>query len=106
MASSPPPKIEVPDYGELEVEEVKPLPQKQREEFDLVASQREDNRGRLAFAFVIGFFVILLVGIIIASLGDGDKAENISKTMLAISGVLAGPLGFVIGYYFRSSEEQ
>lgn len=105
MASSPPPTIDVPEFGKLEVEEVKPLPQAQREEFDLIASQREDNRGRLAFAFVIGFFVILLVGIVIASIGDGDKAENISKTMLAISGVLAGPLGFVIGYYFRSSEE-
>ncbi|MCA9383476.1 hypothetical protein KC909_03860 [Candidatus Dojkabacteria bacterium] len=86
----------IEDFGELESPETN---------IDLIPLKREDTRGRLALAFLIGFFTILIIGMIIAAFNPGDKVVSVREVLLAISGILSGPLGFVIGYYFRSSEE-
>lgn len=71
-----------------------------------VAVRREDIRGTLARLFLIGFFLILLAVIVLAGISEGDKVDNAKETLITVSGILAGPLGFVIGYYFRSKEEE
>lgn len=75
------------------------------EDFNLISVKREDTRGRLALFFLAGFFIILVIGMIIAGLSEGDKITGMKEMLLTISGVLSGPLGFVVGYYFRSREE-
>lgn len=74
-------------------------------QLDVISVKRENTRGVLAFAFLIGFFIILLAGMLLAALDAGNRVDNIKEIVLVVSGILSGPLGFVIGYYFRSSEE-
>ncbi|MEI7579848.1 MAG: hypothetical protein WCJ58_07520 [bacterium] len=76
-----------------------------KEKLELITVKREDTRGRLALAFLIGFFVLLVIGMIISAFNTGDKITSAKEILLTLSGILSGPLGFVIGYYFRSSEE-
>jgi hypothetical protein len=75
------------------------------EDINVISVKREDTRGRLAIFFLLGFFVIIIIGMIIAAINEGDKVNSMKETLLVISGILSGPLGFVIGYYFRSREE-
>ena len=87
-----------------EIPELEPITQL---EPDIVSQKREDVRGALSMVFLIGFFAVLIIGIVAAIyFPQGDPANNIKEIVLTISGVLAGPLGFVIGFYFRSREEQ
>jgi nitrogen fixation/metabolism regulation signal transduction histidine kinase len=74
-------------------------------DYNVISEKREDTRGRLAMVFLLGFFVILLVALIVAVISSDDKVTAIKEVVLAISGILSGPLGFVVGYYFRSKEE-
>jgi len=76
------------------------------QDINVISVKREDTRGRLAIYLVVGFFVILVVGMIISALNEGDKVNSMKETLLVVSGILSGPLGFVIGYYFRSKEEE
>lgn len=92
------------DLGVEQVEEIQ-SPQPARD-LNIVQVTREDARGRVATIFVVGFFFVLLAGIIVAALDGTDRVGSVTSIMLAISGILSGPLGFVIGYYFRSQENQ
>jgi hypothetical protein len=80
--------------------------EKPAQSLDVISVKREDTRGRLALVFLVGFFVILIIGMFVAIINDGDKIEGVQEVMVTISGVLSGPLGFVVGYYFRSKEEE
>lgn len=71
-----------------------------------VAVKKEDIRGKVATLFIIGFFIILVGVIIVAGISEGDKIGNLKDLLVTVSGILAVPLGFVIGYYFRSQEEK
>ncbi len=71
-----------------------------------VAIKREDTRANLAKLFIFGFFAVLIAVIILAGIAEGDKVTNMKETLITVSGILSGPLGFVIGYYFRSREEE
>ena len=73
-----------------------------------VGQIREETRGTLAKIFMFGFFFSMLLGGIFVFIIGGDpgvKVQNFKDVLLAISGVLSGPLGFVVGYYFRKQEE-
>ena len=74
-----------------------------------IVSKREDTRGRLAQLFILGFF-FCLIGISIFSLlstpAEGKTAiDNLREAILTVSGVLSGPLGFIIGFYFRKGDD-
>ncbi len=98
---------------DLDVEEVELVPDSEEETKTglnvSVVEKREDTRGRLAQLFLLGFF-ICFIGVSIASFlvdpAEGKSSiDNLREAVLTISGVLSGPLGFIIGYYFRKSEE-
>lgn len=99
--------IDQVDFEDLELEPIaSAVPaEDSSQNLDLVSVKREDTRGRLALAFIAGFFVILVIGMLIAALNEGDKVDSTKEILLTISGILSGPLGFVVGYYFRSREE-
>ena len=71
-----------------------------------VAVKKEDIRGRIATLFLIGFFIVLISVVVVAGISDGNKIGNLKELLITVSGILAAPLGFVIGYYFRSQEEK
>jgi len=93
----------IEDMGVEGVEEI-PEPEPVRD-LNVIKVKREDTRGTLALVFLIGFFVILILGMLIGAVNEGDKVTSVTELLLTVSGILSGPLGFVVGYYFRSQEQ-
>ncbi len=67
------------------------------------AAKREITRSKIAFSYILGFITITAGVIIIGAVKGYSVGEN-KDMLLAISGVLSGPLGFIIGYYFKGGE--
>jgi hypothetical protein len=85
---------------------------KKRGRIELLSTFRDvpTVRGIIAVVFVgiFAFFVfssIILGGISLFVPLEGKVAEA-KEIILTISGVFSGPLGLVIGYYFRSELER
>ena len=75
---------------------------------------KDKTRSKIALHFTRYFFgliAIALVGIPIYNLwvqNCEDCIKNyldIKETLLALSGIISAPFGFVVGYYFKGSEE-
>ncbi|MCA9385263.1 hypothetical protein KC717_01305 [Candidatus Dojkabacteria bacterium] len=74
-----------------------------------IRQQREETRGALAKIFMIGFYIMILLGGLFVAVNNDpleSKVQYLQDVLLALSGILSGPLGFVVGYYFRRQEEQ
>lgn len=97
------PVKELKDIGVENVEQV-PEPESDKPLIDIKKKQ-EVTRSTFTIIFLVGFIVLLLVGMILGFLMDGNQLDNTKEILLTISGILSGPLGFVVGYYFRSSQE-
>ena len=50
------------------------------------------------------FFIILAAGMAFCA-AYVQQVADVKDMLVAISGVLSGPLGFIIGYYFKASKE-
>ena len=65
---------------------------------------KENTRSRIAMIYVCAFF-----GVIIIVFGVGIykcfKVDEFKDMLVTVSGVLSGPLGFIVGYYFKASKE-
>ena len=77
---------------------------------DYVIKSREDTRGRLALNYTVLTFIIFILAIIIAVI-DGlhrnvSIIDNLREILPLLSGIFLGTLGFVLGYYFKKSEEK
>lgn len=63
------------------------------------AEKREDTRSKIALCYVVGYLGLVLVILIRGWwIGIGDLKD----LLVTISGILSGPLGFIVGYYFKS----
>lgn len=87
------------------VEEVEKIPEVENKTFVRVKEKREFTRSTFALIFLVGFIILLGLGMLLGFFMEGDQLNNTQEVMLTISGILSGPLGFVVGYYFRRSEE-
>lgn len=67
------------------------------------ADKRENVRSKLALYYVYGFFLVIAVSFLIGFI-QNYKVDEFKEMLLAISGVLSGPLGFIIGFYFKDGE--
>lgn len=68
---------------------------------DVSASPTKQGvQAQLALFYVKGF-VIIVAGVLIVTLFTCRTIDDIKNILLAISGVLSGPLGFIIGFYFK-----
>ena len=93
------------DLGVEEIEELADVePQDQLEV--TIKKKKEAARERLAYVFVIGLFIIIIIAMILGFTSDQEHVQNIIDLVLAISGVLSGPLGFIVGYYYKKQEEE
>jgi hypothetical protein len=77
---------------------------------EVIVRKREDTRSTLAIIYVLSTFGVFILAMFIAVL-DGLNREvsiidNLIQVVPLISGVFLGTLGFVLGYYFRRSDEQ
>lgn len=65
---------------------------------------KENTRSRIAQIYVWAFFIV--IGIVFATGCRRQFSVDEYKDMLiTVSGVLSGPLGFIVGYYFKASKE-
>ncbi|MBI4087144.1 hypothetical protein HY416_04170 [Candidatus Kaiserbacteria bacterium] len=89
--------VSIPSAGEIEVGSSAVL----EGVVGSVAVKREDARSKIAFAYVIGFLGILLFAMILFGAGKMET-NSLIDLITAISAILSGPLGFIIGFYFKS----
>ena len=87
------------------VDKIEKIPEVEDKSFVKVTEKREVTRSTFALIFLVGFIILLSLGMVLGFLMEGDQLNNTQEILLTISGILSGPLGFVVGYYFRRSEE-
>lgn len=65
---------------------------------------KENTRSKIATLYVWCFFAVILLVFITGCCKDFG-VDDYKDLILAVSGVLTGPLGFIVGYYFKASKE-
>ena len=65
------------------------------------AEKQEDTRSTIAIGFVIGYAIVVAI-LIILSAFDRMDSNTVKDFLLAIG----SPLGFIIGFYFKSSSTE
>lgn len=67
--------------------------------------QKESTRSQIAQIYVKAFFAVILIVIFVCCLPIAQgHLKDFQDMLIAVSGILSGPLGFIIGYYFKSGE--
>ena len=66
--------------------------------------RRESTRSLIALIYVACFFgaILFVFGI---GLLFNYTPDDYKDLLVAVSGILSGPLGFIVGYYFKASKE-
>jgi hypothetical protein len=75
----------------------------------------DKTKSQIALKFVNWFFRLVILSLVIAFaynlvilflLKDDSKLVDVKEMILTIAGVIGGPLGFILGYYFKTQEER
>lgn len=72
---------------------------------DGTPEKKEHTRSKMAILFVLGFFAILFLCVVYAIM-VGAGLDDLKDTLVGVIGALSGILGFIVGYYYKSSIEQ
>ncbi len=67
--------------------------------------KRENVRSQIALNFILGFFLILFMAMCIGWYFS-FTTEQFKDMLVTISGILGGPLGFIIGFYFKDTTNE
>ena len=65
---------------------------------------KENTRSRIAQIYVWAFFVVIGLVFVIGYF-KCIKVDEFKDMLITVSGILSGPLGFIVGYYFKASKE-
>ncbi len=65
-----------------------------------LSEHREHTRSKIALYYVLGYLFIIIM-VIWLGLWTKFTVTDYKDMLLAISGILSGPLGFIIGFYFK-----
>ena len=69
-------------------------------------SPKENTRSKIANTYIWGFFIVIGISLIICCFDCAKgRVKEYSDLLITISGILSGPLGFIIGYYFKSGDK-
>lgn len=69
---------------------------------------KDQTRATIAKIFTWGFFFLVAVTLIGAPIYNAlfpTSQIDMKDILVTISGVIGGPFGFVVGYYFKGSEK-
>lgn len=66
--------------------------------------RKETTRTFIAQLYVWAFFIVIGL-VLIGGLVSGFTVDEHKDMLITVSGVLSGPLGFIVGYYFKASRE-
>lgn len=67
-------------------------------------SKKESTRTYIAQLYVWAFFIVIAIVFIIGCI-HCFSVDEYKDMLVTVSGVLSGPLGFIVGYYFKASKE-
>ncbi len=67
-------------------------------------AKREKNRGVLALIFVVLFFGVIFASLWIGYHNKDFEIGDYKDLLTSISSILSGPLGFIIGFYFKEQQ--
>ncbi|MDO4929646.1 MAG: hypothetical protein Q4E59_00775 [Bacteroidales bacterium] len=67
-------------------------------------TRKESTRTYIAQLYVWAFFIVIGVVFIIGVV-KCFTVDEYKDMLVTVSGVLSGPLGFIVGYYFKASKE-
>lgn len=65
---------------------------------------KETTRTFIAQLYVWGFFSVIAIVFVIGII-NGFDVDSYKDMLVTVSGILSGPLGFIVGYYFKASTE-
>lgn len=68
------------------------------------SNPKESTRTYIAQLYVWSFFIVIAIVFIIGIIKCFSVNEY-KDMLVTVSGVLSGPLGFIVGYYFKASKE-
>jgi hypothetical protein len=80
--------------------------------------EHEDKtRSSVAICFTLGYFFLLLIALVGTpvydailmvkyGLTDPSQLLQVKDVLLTVAGIIGGPIGFVVGYYFKGSERK
>lgn len=64
----------------------------------------ENTRSYIAKLYVWAFFIVIGVVFVVGVI-KCFEVKDYTDMLITVSGVLSGPLGFIVGYYFKASRE-
>ena len=67
-------------------------------------TRKESTRTYIAQLYVWAFFIVIALVFVVGCIKCFDVDEY-KDMLVTVSGVLSGPLGFIVGYYFKASKE-
>ena len=65
---------------------------------------KETTRSLIAQVYVWAFFGGIVVEVIVGGCNT-FSVDEYKDMLVTVSGILSGPLGFIVGYYFKASKE-
>lgn len=66
--------------------------------------RKESTRTFIAQLYVWAFFIVIII-VFIVGIVKSFSVDDYKDMLVTVSGVLSGPLGFIVGYYFKASKE-
>lgn len=67
--------------------------------------KREHTRSRLALLFIMGFFAVVFLSFMYATVVKSSISE-LKEFLTSIIGAFSGLLGFIIGYYYKEAQKK
>lgn len=67
-------------------------------------SKKESTRTYIAQLYVWAFFIVIAI-VFVTGFIHSFSVDEYKDMLVTVSGVLSGPLGFIVGYYFKASKE-
>lgn len=71
---------------------------------DGTPERKEHTRSKMAILFVLGFYAILFLCFVYA-IKVNASLSDLKDTLIGVIGALSGMLGFIVGYYYKSTEQ-
>jgi len=65
---------------------------------------KENTRSKIAQIYVWAFFAVI-GAVFVIGFCKCFEVDEYKDMLITVSGVLSGPLGFIVGYYFKASKE-
>lgn len=68
------------------------------------SDKKEHTRSAIATIYIYGYFIVIGI-VFLIGVCTCFEVKDYKDMLVTVSGILSGPLGFIVGYYFKTSKE-